>query len=72
MKLKMCDVAGQNVKHDYVRIMIYIATFAQVMACCLTAPSHSLDQCWVLIWEILRRTLQNDFTANVQAAILLV
>ena len=23
--------------------------FAQVMACCLTAPSHYLDQCWLFI-----------------------
>ena len=68
----MCDVSGQNVKHDYVRIMIYITTFAQVMACCLTAPNHNLDQCWLLICEILRRSLQSDFTANAQAAILLV
>ena len=25
------------------------ATLAQVMACCLMAPSHFLNQCWILI-----------------------
>ena len=28
------------------------STLAQVMACCLTAPSHYLNQCWLLIIEI--------------------
>ena len=25
---------------------------AQIMACCLTAPSHDLNQCWLLIGEV--------------------
>ena len=25
------------------------STLAQVMACCLTAPSHDLNQCWLII-----------------------
>ena len=28
-------------------------TLAEVMACCLTAPSHYLNQCWVIISEVL-------------------
>ena len=28
-------------------------TLAQVMACCLTAPSHYLNQCWLIIEEVL-------------------
>ena len=28
------------------------STLAQVMACCLTAPSHYLNQCWVIISEV--------------------
>ena len=28
------------------------STLAQVMACCLTAPSHYLDQCWFIINEV--------------------
>ena len=30
------------------------STLAQVMACCLTALSHYLDQCWLLINEVLQ------------------
>ena len=29
------------------------ATLAQVMAWCLTAPSHYLNQCWLVISEVL-------------------
>ena len=28
------------------------STLAQVMACCLTAPSHYLNQCWLRISEV--------------------
>ena len=28
------------------------STLAQVMACCLTAPSHHLNQCWLIISEV--------------------
>ena len=30
----------------------YGSTLAQVMACCLTAPSHYLNQCWLIISKI--------------------
>ena len=29
-----------------------VSTLAQVMACCLTAPSHYLNQCWLIISEV--------------------
>ena len=29
------------------------STLAQVMACCLTAPSHYLNQCWLIIIKVL-------------------
>ena len=29
------------------------STLAQVMTCCLIAPSHYLNQCWLVIGEIL-------------------
>ena len=29
------------------------STLAQVMACCLTAPSHYLHQCWLIISKVL-------------------
>ena len=28
-------------------------TLAQLMACCLTAPSHYLEQCWLIISKVL-------------------
>ena len=28
------------------------STLVQVMACCLTAPSHYLNQCWLFICEV--------------------
>ena len=31
------------------------STLAQVMACCLMAPSHYLSQCWLIISNILHR-----------------
>ena len=29
------------------------STLVQVMACCLTAPSHYLNQCWLITREVL-------------------
>ena len=29
------------------------STLVQVMACCLTAPSHNLNQCWLIISNVL-------------------
>ena len=35
------------------------------MACCLTAPSHYLNQCWLIISEVLRHSHEgNFFTGN--------
>ena len=36
------------------------------MACCLTAPSHYLNQCWRMISEILWHSPDNNFTENTQ------
>ena len=30
------------------------STLAQVMACCLTAPSHYMNQCWLIISKVQR------------------
>ena len=35
----------------------YRSTLAQVMACCLMAPSHYLMQCWLIISEVLWHSL---------------
>ena len=36
--------------------------WAQVMACCLTAPSHYLNQCWLNISVASWHSAENDFT----------
>ena len=46
------------------------STLAQVMACCLTAPSHYLNQCWIRISEVLRHLPGSNFTASAQTIIL--
>ena len=40
------------------------STLAQVMACCLTAPSHSLNQCWLNINGVLWYSPYNNFTSS--------
>ena len=35
---------------------------AQVMACCLTAPSHYLNQCWLIISEVQWHSYKDNFT----------
>ena len=42
------------------------STLAQVMAWCLTAPSHYLNQCWPLINEILWHSSESNCTASAQ------
>ena len=39
---------------------------AQVMACCLTAPSHYLNQCWLIISGVLQHAHQSNFIGCVQ------
>ena len=39
---------------------------AQIMACCLMAPSHYLNQCWLIINEVLWHSLEDRFAGNAQ------
>ena len=39
--------------NDAIRQQGTESTLAQVMACCLTAPSHYLDKCWLIIIKVL-------------------
>ena len=48
--------AGDAIKHDIPK-----STLNQVMAWCLTAPSHHLIQCWFSVQEIHKNTLQCTF-----------
>ena len=43
------------------------STLAQVMACCLTAPSHYLNQCWLIIRKVQWYSSEDNFTSNVSA-----
>ena len=36
------------------------STLAQVMACCLMAPSHYLNQCWLIISKVLWHSSEGD------------
>ena len=42
------------------------STLVQVMACCLTAPSHYLNQCRLMISEVLWHSPDSNFTENTQ------
>ena len=41
-------------------------TLDQVMACCLMAPSHYLNQCWLIIKGVLWHSPESNFTGNAQ------
>ena len=43
---------------------------AQVMACCLVAPSHYLKQCRLLICKVLWHSTESNFAMSAQAMIL--
>ena len=40
------------------------STLAQVMACCLTGPSHYLNQCWLIISKIQLHSSDGNFTRD--------
>ena len=42
------------------------STLAQVMACCLMAPSHYLNQCWLITKGVLWHSPESNFTGNAQ------
>ena len=46
------------------------STLGQLVACCLTAPSHYLKQCWHLLSDILWHSRGGNFTASAQLIIL--
>ena len=43
------------------------STMAQVMACCLTAPSHYLNQHWLIISEVQWLSTERIFTRDTSA-----
>ena len=43
------------------------STLVQVMACCLTAPSHYLNQCWLIISKVQWQSLECNFRGDSSA-----
>ena len=43
------------------------STMAQVMACCLTAPSHYLNQCWLIINKVHWHSYKDNLTLDALA-----
>ena len=43
------------------------STMAQVMACCLTAPGHYLNQCWLIINKVEWHSSKGEFTRDTSA-----
>ena len=43
------------------------STLAQVKACCLMAPSHYLNQCWLIISKIQWHSFECNFTRGTSA-----
>ena len=44
-----------------------MSTLAQVMACCLTAPSHYLNQCWLIISKVHWYSYEGNLTQDTLA-----
>ena len=52
---------------DTIKWHRFRSTLVQVMACCLTAPSHYLSQCWLIfITEVFWHSPEGSFTWNAQ------
>ena len=43
------------------------STLAQVIACCLMAPSHYLNQCWLVISKVEWHSSEGEFTRDTSA-----
>ena len=43
------------------------STLAHVMACCLTAPNHYLNQCWHIISKVQWHPSESNFTRDTPA-----
>ena len=45
------------------------STLAQVMVCCLTAPSHYLNQCWLIITKVQGYLAEGNFPRDTLSSI---
>ena len=44
-----------------------MSTLVQVMACCLTAPSHYLNQCWLIVTKVHWCSSEGNFVWDITA-----
>ena len=44
------------------------STLVHVMACCLTAPSHYLSQCWLIISKVQWHSCEGNFARDTSAS----
>ena len=59
----VCKLIGAYWRHMAAEIW---SILAQVMACCLTAPSHYLNQGWLIIRGVLWHSSENSFAGIAQ------
>ena len=57
---------GRSLTHCCLVTIYGDIDLAQVMACCLTAPSHYLNQCLLIISEVLWHSPEGNVTINAQ------
>ena len=57
---------GPVMPYDAIRQHRSGSTLAQVMACCLMAPSHYLSRYWLIIIEVLWHSPLGNFTGTLQ------
>ena len=61
MVWQLCSAHGFSMgPSDAIWWHISGSPLAEVMACCLTAPSHSLNQCWLIINWFCENSLQGN------------
>ena len=46
------------------------STLVQILAGCLTPPNQYLNQCWLLVSEVMLHSPDSNFTANAQVTIM--
>ena len=67
VKSLLIDVINSMWLSGAIRLQGFWSVVVQVMACCLTAPSHYLNHCWLISKEILWHSFQSDIYFNYQA-----
>ena len=52
--------------HQWCLVAFAGRQFGQVEDCCMTAPSHYLNRCWLIITEVLWHSPDGNYTGNAQ------